>query len=334
MPKILGEHIDRLCTVEMRRPGTVPRGVIRPFYEAALKEGGGDPLSFRAARLLMDACSPGVPVFITCNAGVPPYLPWGETDGPPGGAALAHALNLATGALPVFVSSDAHAPPIVAAARAAGLFVLPPDMARKRPRWAAICERYNETAEEDAVATALLERYNPSAIVAIESIGPNKDGIMVSATGYPIPNCPAYHNLFRGAARRGIPSVGMGDGGNEIGCGRIQDTVRAIFPNPTGGSDVATITSTDVLFFASVSNWAAYGTAAMIAALAKNPKALYGDHIESRVLEAVVGAGAGEGGSANLYPDVDLIDRRVHVDLVHTLGVMVRNSLDPLIRPY
>lgn len=332
--KILGENIDRICTVEMRRPGTIPRGVIRPFYEAAVEEGGGDPLSYRAGKLLMNACSPGAYVFIICNAGVPPYLPFGETDGPPGGAAIAHALSVATGAIPVFISSDGHAPPVVAAARATGLFVLSSEMAAARPRWVAIDERYNETTTENDAAEALFDKYNPAAIIAVEVIGPNKDDLMISATGYQISDCPTYHNLFRIAAERGVPSIGMGDGGNEIGCARIQDKVREIFPTTTGGHDVATVVATDVLFFASVSNWGGYGIAAMIAFLAKNPKALHSAYLENRVLEAVVDAGAGEGGSANLYPDVDLIDRQVHVDLVNTLGVMVRNALDPLIRPY
>src|SRR5262245_12504557 len=125
MPKILAEYIDRLCSVEMRRKG-MPRDTHRPLYDAAYAV-AGEPLSYKAAQLLLDHCKPGVPVFIMCAAGGPPWLPHGESDGPPGGAALARALAVATGALPMFVSTDYQAPPIAASARGQGLVVIDPE---------------------------------------------------------------------------------------------------------------------------------------------------------------------------------------------------------------
>jgi hypothetical protein len=332
MPEILADCIDRLCTVEMRRPGSLPRGIMRPFYEAAREEGGGDPLSLRAAQLLLAACERGRTILITCNAGVPPYLPFGETDGPLGGAAVARAINVATGAIPVFVSSDGHAPSVIAAAKAIGLQVLPPEMAMARPAWAAIDERYNETVHEDDHAAALIDRHQPTAMIALECLAPNADGITTSALGYPVESCPAYHNLFRLAAERGIATVGIGDGGNEIGCGRIHAAVRARFPDPIGGTDIATTVKTDVLVFAAVSNWGGYAIAAMLAFLSGKPNALHDSVLESRMLDAVLDAGAAEGGELSLQRGVDQIDARVHADLVNTLGVMIRNAASPSIR--
>ena len=234
MPKILGACIDRLITVEMRGPGKAPRGYIRQLYDAAVAEGGGDPLTYRAATLLMENCRAGGPVFICCNAGVPPHLPFGETDGPLGGAAVARAIGVATGALPVFVHTDGHAQAVVAAAKGVGLQVLDREMAEQRPAWVAIDERYNVTKFEEVEAAALIDRYNPSAMVALECLAPNKDGVTCSGMGFPVKNNPAYHNLFRIAGERGIPTIGVGDGGNEIGFGRIQDTARSIFTNNVG----------------------------------------------------------------------------------------------------
>ncbi len=335
MPKVLAEYIDRLVTVEMRGPGKhIPRGVLRPFYDAALEEGGGDPLSYRAASLLMANCAPGRPVFVFCNAGVGPYLPFGETDGPLGGAAIAHAINAATGAVPVFISSEAHSGPVVATARAAGFQFLDADTAMARPRWAAVDERYEETIEEQGIAAQLIDKYQPTAMVSVECTAPNSEGVYCSILGYPVVDVPAYHNFFALASERGIPTIGVGDGGNEIGCGRIVDTIRKIRGIPVGGHDIATEVTTDVLFFAGVSNWGGYAIAAMVAFLANKPKALHSDQTEHRMLEAVVRAGAAEGGQASLNPDVDGIDHRVHVDLINTLHVMVGNSLTPIERPF
>jgi hypothetical protein len=329
VPKILGDYIDRLCTVEMRRPGSGPRGYIRQLYEAALAEGGGDPLTYRAAMLLKDHARPGGFVFICCNAGVPPLLPFGETDGPLGGAAVARAISVATGAIPVFVHSTGHAGTVIAAAKAIGLQILPREMAEQRPSWVAIDERYEATDVEDSEAAALIDRYRPTAMVALECLAPNKDGITCSSMGYPVERSPAYHNLFRLAAERGIPTIGVGDGGNEIGLGRIQAATRAVFPNPPGGNDLATVVATDVCIVAAVSNWGGYGIAAMLSLLSGNPRALHTDDLDRRMLDAVCMAGAGEGLALSTNLEVDLIDGRVHADLVHTMGVMVRNAASP-----
>lgn len=334
MPKVLGENIDRLCTVEMRRPGSAPRGYVRELYDAAVAEGGGDPLSYRAAQLLLDRCEPGKVVFICCNAGVPPILPFGETDGPIGGAAVARAINVATGALPVFISSDGHAVSTIPAAKAIGLQVLPYEMASQRPRWAAVDERYNETVDETAEAQRLIDKYQPCAMVALECLAPNQDGVTCSAMGYPVADCPAYHNLFRLAGEQGIATIGVGDGGNEIGCGRIHAAVQRRLADRPGGYDIAAVAKTDVFLFTSVSNWGGYAIAAMLSFLTKRPNALHTPELEARMLDAVTFAGAAEGAELSLNLEVDLIDGRVHADLINSLRVMVRNASQELYRPF
>ena len=70
----------------------MPHGITRQFYEAALAEGGGRPLSLRAAEGLVKSVHSGDSVFIITGAGTPPTLPKGESDGPPGAAVLVHAI--------------------------------------------------------------------------------------------------------------------------------------------------------------------------------------------------------------------------------------------------
>jgi D-glutamate cyclase len=326
MPKILAEYVDRLCSIEMRRQG-MPRGTHRPLYEAAYAK-VGEPLSYSAAQLLLDHCKPGAPVFITCAAGGPPWLPNGESDGPPGGAALARALTVATGAVPMFVSSDYQAPPIAASARGQGLVIVDPDVALKRT-WAGAVLEYNEVGDGTGAANVLFDRYQPTAIIAIETLGPNPAGVTHSVLGHPIQDAPAYHSLFEVATQRGIVSVGIGDGGNEIGFGNIIDSVHVIQKYGAKcqcpcGQGMATVVKTTITVAAGVSNWGAYGVAAMIAFLSGKLDALHDSDTERRVLEWCYAAGAVDGSFANHGWTVDGIDARISLDLVNMLATMIK----------
>src|SRR5438105_1042223 len=82
MPEVIGANVDRLVTVEMRSQGIV-RGNIVQLYEAA-RARLGQSLAMQAAMRLRDAVTPGSSVIITTGAGSLPWMPNGETDGPPG----------------------------------------------------------------------------------------------------------------------------------------------------------------------------------------------------------------------------------------------------------
>src|SRR5262249_29846254 len=62
-----------------------------------------------------------------------------------------------------------------------------------------------------------------------------------------------------------IATIGIGDGGNEIGMGKIAwDVIRR---NAPGGASVACRVPADRLIVSGVSNWGAYGLAAGVLAL-------------------------------------------------------------------
>src|SRR5438105_1421024 len=106
MPEVVGEAIDRLCTVEMRVQG-LPRGKINRLYDAA-RQARGEPLSLAAAHGLQARVGRGDTVFIATGAGSAPWLPYGETDGPPGAALVARAVDRALGARPVYLCQAEH----------------------------------------------------------------------------------------------------------------------------------------------------------------------------------------------------------------------------------
>src|SRR3989304_2964407 len=99
MSEVIGDNIDRLTLVEMRMQG-IDRGKVEHLYRAAREVQGG-PLTMRAATLLRDRVKRGDYVVIATGASSPPYLPAGETDGPPGAVAIAASLGRGLGARPV-----------------------------------------------------------------------------------------------------------------------------------------------------------------------------------------------------------------------------------------
>ncbi|MGE3808770.1 MAG: glutamate cyclase domain-containing protein, partial [Gemmataceae bacterium] len=78
---------------------------------------------------------------------------------------------------------------------------------------------------------------------------------------------PAHHLFEEGAADKKPVTIGIGDGGNEIGMGKLPwEVVRRNIP---GGATVACRIATDRLIVCGVSNWGAYGLAAGVRHLRK-----------------------------------------------------------------
>src|SRR5262245_12717385 len=104
MPEVIGEYVDRLCTIEMRPgKGNLPRGQIHKLYDAARRK-SDRPLSFAMAEALIGQLGPSRTVFLLTGAGGPPPWPRGEVDGLLGAAALARTFSLVLGARAVVLT--------------------------------------------------------------------------------------------------------------------------------------------------------------------------------------------------------------------------------------
>lgn len=72
-----------------------------------------------------------------------------------------------------------------------------------------------------------------------------------------------YHVLiFR------FPSSGIGDGGNELGMGKVHDKIKQNIPN---GETIASKESADFIITCGVSNWGGYGLCFALFALRSDP---------------------------------------------------------------
>jgi vacuolar-type H+-ATPase subunit F/Vma7 len=103
-------------------------------------------------------------------------------------------------------------------------------------------------------------------LVAVERVSPGPDGKPHREHGWDMSRETApLHLLFEDPAfARPWTTIGIGDGGNEIGMGSLPaDIVASDIPN---GEVIAAQTPCDHLIVAGVSNWGAYGLLAAVAA--------------------------------------------------------------------
>lgn len=325
--------LDRLCTIEMRMQGQSV-GLIEKLYAAA-REKQGQPLAYAAAHGLRERIKPGDRVLIITGSGTPPYMPAGETDGPPGAAGLARALVLGLGAKVVFTSDPRLLPPIVAAVQAAGLNARDYETMVQMSYGATFVEFPNDDpAAQERRAVELLETYRPSAVVVIERGSPNRAGIRHSATGMSKgePHLARLHLIADAARERGIFTLGIGDNGNEIGYGNIAAAVRE--HSPWGercqcpcGQGLAAVAETDVLVVAATSNWGGYAVEAALALLLGNPELMHDVELERRMIEHCSLAGAADGATGMLTHSVDGVAGPIQAHITDLLGFTIRQAM-------
>src|SRR4029079_18159953 len=87
----------------------------------------------------------------------------------------------------------------------------------------------DEDGPAEAEAEHLLRELRPALCFATERASRGRSGVYHNARGVDIGAGVARVDLlFEAAARRAIPTIGVGDGGNEIGMGLVPEAVRSL----------------------------------------------------------------------------------------------------------
>jgi hypothetical protein len=324
----LGDNVDRLCTLDLRPPGPTS-GYIGRFY-TAVRDLTDTPLSLTAAQCLHQV-PPGSTVVIATGFCHPQRLPRGETDGPPGAAALARAVLLGLNATPWLLGEAAIEAPMEACVQALGLDLHRTPSGIRTPSSGVIFQAFpTEYQAAQEAAHRLLEHVQPAVIVVVEKVGPNHLGVAHSAMGMAIPEGARFpvECLLDAAHAVDIPTIGVGDNGNDIGFGIIEDVVRRYKPYgdvcqcPCGGG-LATVTKTRNLVTAAVANWGAYGIVACMAALCHKPDLLHNAATELHMIEACVHAGAADGITGRFETTVDGLPAAIHTSIIELLHALM-----------
>jgi len=333
----VAEDIDRLITLDMNR-----RGVVRILYDAA-RQKTGKPLVLAAADVLDRAMAPGSVVLVATGW---PDRPWitpaiGELDGPPGAALLARSMHDALGAVPVFLVEEQLVPAMSATARAAGFAVLGLDETMRcaqspAPLHAASVMGFPvDVSDAQKASGQLVRQLDPKAVLAVEKGSANEKGVIHNARGMDTTSTMAkVDELVKVASDSGIPTIGVGDGGNEVGMGLISGVIRerVRYGDKCAcpcGAGIAPSVKTDVLVVSAVSNWGAYGVAACLAVKTRNADALHDPATELRTLREAADAGLIDGNTGYVTPGADGLSAETHAAMIAMLRQIVCNALSP-----
>jgi hypothetical protein len=277
----LADPIDHLLALDPGRRG------IAGFFVA-----GG---ALGAARALLGARSVLIATGFVVAEGMP------ESDGPPGAVVLGRALRR-RGARVSYTSDPAVLPALEASLRALDE---PPDLFA-----------YPEGPE---AARQVLEREQPGHLVAIERPGRGGEGDYLNARGLSVAawNRPLDEMFLLARRARHPVTIGVGDGGNEIGMGCVRARLRR---QDALMARIASVVTVDHLVVAGVSNWGAYGIVAQLARLTGQPL-LHTPAEERKLIDACVKAGAVDGLTRRGEPTVDALDAETHAAMVALLGL-------------
>lgn len=308
---IAADSIDRLMMTEIRQRGA-NRGFKWTLYETA-RAASDKPLVLAAAEALN---GPPAKVAIITGAAVPEHMPVGENDGPFGAAVLAKTLTAIGHQVEIWTDPECG-PPIEGLLRhlkvpaTVGIFAM------------------NDVAQQRGIALA------NDIFVAIERLGGNINGNMHGINGR-VRNGfrTSVDMLFNTARELGRTTIGIGDGGNEVGFGKIREELLRRAPEhnqpdrtPCGGGIYSAI-GTDILVTATTSNIGAYGVAAALGMLRGDLSLCHDDAAEEALHYVGVGLGLADGGGGGIIAACDGIPAAGNAAMVTLLQVIVRRFLD------
>lgn len=219
-----------------------------------------------------------------------------ETDGPAGTAMLAKALQT-LGYRPVIVT-DSYCKDFF------------------EPEQIEVF--YLELSADEADCRRLLDQCRPVGLISVERCGKNIQGDYANMRGVSIADHTAPADLLFELALGRIPTIGVGDGGNEIGMGNAAGLIAEKL------SLVPCNICTDRLVIATVSNWGAYAIIAYLEKLTGSEvfpsfRQIY-DYIDRTVR-----LGSVDGVLKERVISVDGFDMDVEKEIVEALAAAIRS---------
>jgi hypothetical protein len=224
-----------------------------------------------------------------------------ETDGPPGAIALARALKR-LGREVAFLTDETCAPV----------------MHKVRDEFPLHVLSLESGAAGRVSAWGIRDAVRPGLLIAIERCGPDANDRFLQFDGTDITRFTGRMDyLFDGTTA----SIGVVDGGNEIGIGSVATRVASLPGLPNSPCVVAT----DKVVLGSVANWGAYGLIAALS-LATGVVLLPSVEEEHAIRAAVVAAGAIDGDSGEPIGAVDGYPSELNALVIERLHRLVQEA--------
>ncbi len=166
-----------------------------------------------------------------------------------------------------------------------------PSIVCGRPLSQALASRYRvheirvgDHDQREHEAQEALERFHPDAIISIERPGQAADGGYYNMRGENISENTACFDTFMDMSD--CPTIAIGDGGNEIGMGKVARALQDL-------NIVSSTTTCDELIVADVSNWGAYGIISFLSVW--NKRDLLGEIVPLDILRYISELGSVDG---------------------------------------
>lgn len=323
------DYLDRIANLELKNK-PAQQGGTELRYRTARELQGGAPITQQIANALLPI-RPGSTVILVTGTGNPTWLPQGETDGPSGVAVLARVFAM-LGVRTCVLSEERFLSGVAAAVQAGGTPLLQEQSWLQRTNGAlALPFPTGEQAAGPFIRDLLAKLPNVAAGFFIEKPGPNVEGVFHNSAGKPKDSdwVAHAHLLVNALRERGALTVGVGDGGNEIGFGRIRDQLADMHPFGRNcgcpcHAGLLDATVVDLLLPASVSNWGGYAIAYAIALASGQPSILPDWAEVHRSIAAPIAHGAFDGYSGLAVDTVDGTSRIANASVYQLMGEVLR----------
>lgn len=316
---IASDAIERVTSIEMRSNGR-GRG-FKSVLQDICRAAAGQPTALSAAQALDRApCN----VAIVTGAAVPEHMPVGENDGPFGAAVLALKLEQIGHTVTIWTDPECAEPiegllAYLGARATVGRLIRPAD-----------------TAQQDEIVAG------NDILMAIERLGGNINGNLYGISGFGRAGFRAnVDRIFSEARALGKTTIAIGDGGNEVGFGKVREAILAAIPEHNKasttacGGGVLSVVETDILVFATSSNIGAYAVAAALAMLRRDASLCHKAQLENDLHYIGVGLGLVDGGGNGRVALCDGIPADCNAAIVRLVENIVDRYLDaPRTRPF
>ena len=160
----------------------------------------------------------------------------------------------------------------------------------------------------------IIKEYNPVGMISIERCGLNTENKYANMRNIDISEHTAEIDLFFSNYYNKIPTIGIGDGGNEIGMGNLEHIIKDNL------NLVPCKIKVDKLIISSVSNWGGYGLAAYLCLLTKNKE--FFETVEEKVknyIKYIISLGSVDGVTHENKEKVDGNDIDIELNIIRSL---------------
>ena len=168
----------------------------------------------------------------------------------------------------------------------------------------------------------VLDEYKPDGIVFTERLGRASDGKYYNIRKKDISEWTTpLDELALKAAKSGIATVGIGDGGNEVGMGNFYNELSFLLPDY---KNCLSVINVDAALPVDVSNWGAYALVASLSQLWHNWRGHRGDD-ERNMLCALKACGVVDGISCKPESSVDGFPMDIQISITNQLYRLWKN---------